>query len=794
MKNNIQRHMNVLELDKILNMLAEETNLKDTAEMAVNIKPSNEIDTVKHLLQQTSDAHMLVSRFGSPSFGYAVNVSVSLARAKSGGMLNMRELLDIGELLRVVRSLKDWRERSGSEINTSLDSIFDLLTANKYFEEKIFFCIKSEDEMNDNASAVLADIRRRKRAASANIRERLEKMIRSSTFTKYLQDALVTQRDGRFVIPVKSEYRGQVPGLVHDTSASGATLFIEPMAIVEINNDLKVLELKEKDEIERILTELSAEAAEFADSINQSYDAVVQLDLIFAKANLAFKLRAITPEINTEGKIRLKNARHPLIDSKKVVPITVSLGIDYDTLIITGPNTGGKTVTLKTIGLLTLMAMCGLMIPADHNSTIAVFDEVLADIGDEQSIEQSLSTFSSHMKNIINILSNASCFSLVLLDELGAGTDPVEGAALAMAILKKLREKGAKVAATTHYAELKTYALQTEGVENACCEFDVATLSPTYRLLIGIPGRSNAFAISERLGLANEVIETAKGMISDENLKFENVVAALEEARQSAEEELQRVQALRKELDESRKSAEIKLDELNRQREKMLESARQEAKRIVDSTKAESNRLLTQLEELKKKSSSANIAEMVSKARAQAKSGVNRLENLADPVDNQKHTQPYKLPRPLVAGDTVLITDLDKKATVIEPADNSGQVLVLAGIIKTRIKQERLKLLENKPVSTPKRNVTTVSRSQRSAALEVDLRGQTAEEAIMTLDRFIDDAVMGGTGSFTIIHGKGSGVLRKAVHQYLRRHKSVKTFRLGVFGEGEDGVTIAELK
>ena len=789
---NIERYMSVLELDKMLKMLADEASLKDTSEIAVNIKPSNEIETVRHLLQQTSDAHMLISRFGSPSFGYVVNVNGSLARAKSGGILNMRELLEIGELLRVVRSLKDWRERSGREIETSLDSLFDSLTANKYFEEKIFFCIKSEDEMNDNASAELAEIRRKKRAASSRIREQLEKMIRSSTFSKYLQDSLVTQRDGRFVIPVKSEYRSQVPGLVHDTSASGATLFIEPMSVVEINNDLKVLELKEKDEIERVLAGLSAEAAEFADGIKQSYDIVLQLDLVFAKANLAIKMRASTPVLNTEGKIVLKNARHPLIDPKKVVPITVSLGIDYDTLIITGPNTGGKTVTLKTIGLLTLMAMCGLMIPADESSVVAVFDEVLADIGDEQSIEQSLSTFSSHMKNIINILSKASCFSLVLLDELGAGTDPVEGAALAMAILKKLREKGAKVVATTHYAELKTYALQTEGVENACCEFDVATLSPTYRLLIGIPGRSNAFAISERLGLPNEIIEDAKSLISDENLNFENVVAAVETARQSAEKELKQAEALRRELEESRKLSETKLQELNRQRDKILEKARQEAKRIVESTKAESNRLLSELEDLKKKLSASNMAEIVSKARAEVKSGVGRLENTADPVE-KREKEPYKLPRPLVAGDTVLIVDLDKKATVLEPADSSGQVLVLAGIIKTRVKQERLRLLEDKP-KTVAGNVTTVSRLQRTVLLEIDLRGQNAEEAIMSLDRFLDDAIMNGIGSFTIIHGKGTGVLRNAVHQYLRHHRQVKFFRLGVFGEGEDGVTVVELK
>lgn len=799
----LERNMRVLEMDKVLEKLAEEASMSDAAEKARHLQPVARRERVENLLRQTEDAHRFMARFGAPSFGQAKNMNNSLTRAEMGGVLTMGELLDVGELLRVIRSLSEWRERSDAETPSALDEFFEILSPNKYFEERIFAYIRSEEEMDDHASQALCDIRRKKRAAALSVRDRLDKMIKSPSYTKYLQDALVTIRDGRFVVPVKSEHRAEIPGLVHDTSASGATLFIEPMPVVEANNELKVLEAKEKDEIDRILAELSAEAGGFAESVRDSYGAAVELNLIFAKARLAYNMRASAPSLNEEGEIYLKRARHPLLDPKKVVPITLSLGEEYDTLVITGPNTGGKTVTLKTIGLLTLMTMCGLMIPVDDGSKIALFSRVLADIGDEQSIEQSLSTFSSHMTNIISILERADRDSLILLDELGAGTDPVEGAALAMSILMRLREQGSTVAATTHYAELKSYALDTHGVENACCEFDVATLRPTYRLLVGVPGRSNAFAISQRLGLDGAIVETARRLISDENLRFEQVVESLDKARQAAETERAEASRIRAELAASKRDAGQRLDQLNRERDKIMDAARQEARRIIDGARAESNRLINELEDLRKQARAQNAGELARKAKGLAKSGLNAMADRADPVD-KRIGGGYVLPRPLKAGDQVLIADINKEATVLTPPDSTGQALVLAGIIKTRVPVENLRLRESsgqKKQNAP-RNVRggganrygVESRASRAAGPELDLRGQNADEGIMELDQFIDNAVLAGIPSVTIIHGKGTGVLREAVRQYLRRHRSIKTFRPGVYGEGEDGVTIAELK
>ena len=801
----LERNLRVLEMDKVLERLAAETGMPDAADKARRLRPASRREDVEALLGQTADAYAYMARFGAPSFGQAKNMNNSLTRAEMGGVLTMGELLDIGELLRVIRSLVEWRERADAGNPSNLDGFFEMLSPNKYFEEKIFSCIRSEEEMDDHASPALADIRRKKRAAALSVRDRLDKMIKSPSYTKYLQDALVTIRDGRFVVPVKAEHKGEIPGLVHDTSASGATLFIEPMPVVEANNELKVLESKEKEEIDRILAELSAEAGGFAESVKDSYAAAVELNLIFAKARLAYNMRASVPALNEKGEIFLKRARHPLLDPKKVVPITLSLGESYDTLVITGPNTGGKTVTLKTIGLLTLMTMCGLMIPVDDGSKIALFGKVLADIGDEQSIEQSLSTFSSHMVNIISILGQAGKGSLILLDELGAGTDPVEGAALAMAILMRLREQGAMVAATTHYAELKSYALETEGVENACCEFDVATLQPTYRLLVGVPGRSNAFAISQRLGLDEGIVDTARQLISDENLRFEKVVESLDKARQAAEAEQAEATRIRSELAESRKSASQRLEQLNRERDKILDAARKEARRLIDSARADSNRLINELEDLRRQANkSRDVGELARKAKAAAKSGLNAIEAKSDPVDKRIGGGGYKLPRPLKAGDQVLLADINKEATVLSPPDSSGQVLVLAGIIKTRVPVENLRLRESSGPKKPTgpRNVRTggagrygvESRAQRSAAMELDLRGQSADEGILELDRFIDNALMAGMPSIVIIHGKGTGVLREAVRQHLRRHRNIRSFRPGVYGEGEDGVTIAELK
>ena len=525
------RHFLALELDKILQRLAEFATVEDAKALALELSPETNIVIAKGNLQKTLDAYIMLAKFGGPSFGSVKNVNNALARAAAGGVLSIRELLDIGECLRIIRSLSQWRANQSEEKAYSIDLYFGSLRPNQFLESKISTSILSEEEISDNASQTLSDIRRKKRLQAARIREKLDSIIRSSTYQKCLQDAIITQRGGRFVVPVKAEFRSQVPGLVHDTSSSGATVFVEPMAVVEANNEIRVLEGKEQEEIERILMELSALAGEYAEEIKYSYEALVELNLIFAKGQLAYKMKASMPELNTEGITILKKARHPLLDDKKVVPIDISLGEKFDTLVITGPNTGGKTVSIKTLGLLTLMAMCGLMIPAADGCKICAYKKVFADIGDEQSIEQSLSTFSSHMVNIVNIMKNADDESLVLIDELGAGTDPVEGAALAMAILERLKLYGAKIAATTHYAELKAYALDTERVENGCCEFDVSTLKPTYRLLIGVPGRSNAFAISEKLGIETEVIDRAKELVSAENTRFEDVVDTLEQRR-----------------------------------------------------------------------------------------------------------------------------------------------------------------------------------------------------------------------------------------------------------------------
>ena len=787
----------VLELDKVLSLLAAETGMADASQAALDLKPSSQRDTVLRRLKETDDAYKLMARYGAPSFGGAQNVNAALSRAASGGVLSAGELLSIADTLRTVRTVSEWRHNSDFAVETALDFYFEQLVPNKFFEDKIFLCIKDADELSDNASPALADIRRKISSCVANIRSRLDKMIRGQN-SKFLQENIVTQRDGRYVVPVKSEYRSEVAGLVHDTSASGATLFIEPMAVVEINNELKVLRSKEKAEIERILTELSGIAADFADATMRSYDMLVNINLIFAKAKLGYRMRAAVPSINSERYVKLKNARHPLISPSAVVPITVSLGQEYDTLIITGPNTGGKTVTLKTLGLLTLMTMCGLMIPVDDGSSVYIFDKVLVDIGDEQSIEQSLSTFSSHMANIINITELADDKTLVLLDELGSGTDPVEGAALANAILVRFRSRGCRTVATTHYAELKSYALDTDGVENACCEFDVETLRPTYKLMIGVPGRSNAFAISERLGLDSGIVENAKNLIDRDDLRLEKIIASLEQSRLEAEKEREEANRLKTELNAAKISADRRLKEIEREKMKALEKARMDALRIVDSAREQYNRVLSELETIKKEFNAENSAKMLARARGSVKSGLKNMMDTADPVMMQDNDN-YVLPRPLKPGDSVIIYDINKSAVVLSVDEESKSAIVQAGIIKTRVNVSDLRLAEGKKSEPCKRertvrNVNAPSRAERTAATEVDLRGMASDEAIMELDKYIDNAVLSGIPSLAIIHGKGTGVLRKAVQQHLRHHKNIRTFRLGVFGEGEDGVTIAELK
>lgn len=785
----MNKHHNALELYKILEMLSKECSAEDARQRALEITPLSGKFEIEESLRQTDDAYMLIGRFGAPSFSGVRNMQNAFRRAEAGGVLSTKELLGIGELLRITRGVRQWKNHSAS-VDTSLDLLFSRLSENKHLEERISSCILSEEEIADNASPELYDIRRKMRIAASKARETLEKIIRSTSYQKYLQDAIITQRSGRFVVPVKAECRGQVPGLVHDTSSSGATVFIEPMGVVQANNDIRVLESKEAAEIERILYELSAEAGGHADTASESFEALIELSLIFGKASLGYKMKATLPKINSEGRINLKSARHPLLNPKTAVPTDINLGVNFDTLVITGPNTGGKTVSLKTLGLLTLMAMCGLLIPAAEGSEISIFRKVLVDIGDEQSIEQSLSTFSAHMTNIVSILKEANRDSLVLIDELGAGTDPVEGAALAVAILERLRDKGAKIASTTHYAELKEFALRTEGVENGCCEFDVASLRPTYKLLIGVPGRSNAFAISKRLGIDDSIVERANALVSAESRQFEDVVETLDSRRQELEEELESARKATLRATEEKRKAENALKDAEMKAQRELDKARHEASLLLARTKAQADALIADLEKMKKEGSLS--AEDKSKLRQT----IRKMEDEADPIKEQSQDN-YTLPRPLKAGDTVLLVDIDKNATVLEtPAENSSTVFVQAGIIKTRTSVKNIRLLEKEKVSLGGKPINRgrTSRIDTRPVTEIDVRGYTADEAVMTVDRALDTAVLTHVNMLTVIHGKGTGVLRKEIHLFLKHHKAVKSFRLGTFGEGEAGVTIIELK
>ncbi|MDD7646041.1 MAG: endonuclease MutS2 [Ruminococcus bromii] len=780
-----------LELDKILAQLANETTCADAAELAMQIEPDTDPKHVARLLQETDDAFVLMAKFGAPSFYGMTNVTNALRRAQAGGVLNLAELLAVAATLRAIRSVSDWRKKSES-IKTALDYRFETLQPNKFIEERIAMTVVSEEEVADTASVALASIRRKIRAASLRVREQLDKLIRSQTYQKYLQEAIVTQRSGRYVVPVKAEFRNEIKGLVHDSSGSGATVFIEPIGVVEANNEIRVLRADEQDEIDRILAELSREVGEFADGIVQSYRAAVELNLIFAKGQLAYKMKGVMPKLNDAGRVNIKSARHPLIDKNKVVPTDLVLGGDFDALIVTGPNTGGKTVSLKTAGLLTLMTMCGLMIPAADGSEVSVFRHVLADIGDEQSIEQSLSTFSAHMTNIIRILGLADDSSLILIDELGAGTDPVEGAALAISIIEAMRAKGARIMATTHYAELKAYALQTDGVENGCCEFDVSTLRPTYRLLIGVPGKSNAFAISKRLGMPEGIVERAKTLVSEESTAFEEVVSRLEDSRRQMENERRDAEQYRIDAERMIREAEAVRERAEKDAKNEVERARQEAATLVQKTRQQAQGLLDELDALRREKQ----AELSAEQKARLKAGIRDLEKASDPVHEKRMDEEYVLPRPLRVGDNVLIYDIDKAATVLELPKTGDMVLVQAGIVKTRVPMKNLRLTDKKAKEKKlggHRNVTKVAETT-SVRNEIDVRGMNVEEAILEVDAFIDHALLRNLNQLTIIHGKGTGVLRSGIQQHLKRHKAVKSFRLGVYGEGESGVTVVELK
>ncbi len=789
----MDKNFKTLELDLILEKLANECSCDDAKELALALKPSTDMSEAELLLTQTEDAFSLLARFGGPSFSGLKNVNNPLHRANAGGSLNPKELLDIAYCLRSMRTLDEWHNHC-SGVRTSLDFFFEGITVNKYLENKIFTCIINEEEISDKASETLNDIRRKIRSKENSIREKLDSMIHSSHYQQYLQEAIVTQRNGRFVVPVKAENRGNVPGLVHDTSSTGATVFVEPASVVDANNDIKVLQGKERDEIMRILFELSAEAGEFAQSIKHSFDSAVMLNLIFAKAHLAYKMKATKPLLNNEGIIHIKKARHPLIDAKKVVPTDIRLGEEYDTLVITGPNTGGKTVSLKTLGLLTAMSMCGLLIPASDRSRISVFDKILVDIGDEQSIAQSLSTFSSHMVNIIDIMSKADSKSLVLIDELGAGTDPVEGAALAVSVIEHIRSKGAVIAATTHYAELKAYALDTAGVSNGCCEFDVETLRPTYRLLIGVPGRSNAFAISEHLGMDKTVVEHAKSIVNSDNRDFESVLEKLESSRQALEDErkvAEEMTARAKKIEEKAQSEKDKIETLKKRE---LDKAKREAEKLIEAAKRKSSEFLLELEKLKKEQNESNATEIARKTRRAVKSQMGEMDELINPAelaDNWDYD--YKLPREPKVGDRIVIKGIGE-GEVVEVGD---KLLVKSGLLKTRVKLSDIMILDKpkeKPKATRHNVYRTSSRADADVKTEIDMRGETVDEALGELSLFIDKCVLNNIEEIRIIHGKGTGALRAAVTDYLRTHPNISEYRLGKYGEGENGVTIAKVK
>lgn len=792
----MNRHCKALELDKVLRRLADFASSAQAKQAALALEPCTDLSAARVLGGQTCDAHMLLARFGGPSFGGLIDVGNALMRAEAGSVLSMRELLDVAGVLRVIRGLSQWRA-GNKGVESVLDLYFGALAPNKYLEDRITLAILSEDEMADHASPALADIRRKIRVNESKIREQLERFARSQNYSKFLQEHIVTMRNDRFVIPVKNEYRNEIPGLVHDTSSSGATVFIEPMPVVEANNEIRMLKGHEREEIERILSELSAEAGQNAESILSGYECAVELDLIFAKAQFAYSMKASPPELNDKGELNLRAARHPLIDPKSVVPVDIRLGEDFDILVITGPNTGGKTVSIKTIGLLTLMAACGLMIPAGDRSKVPVFGKVLADIGDEQSIEQSLSTFSGHITNIIAILAAADENSLVLIDELGAGTDPVEGAALATAILETLQAKGAKAAATTHYAELKAFALQTPRVENGCCEFNVDTLRPTYRLLTGIPGRSNAFAISERLGMDKQVVDRARELVSAENSRFEAVVGSLEESRLQTEIERGRAAELSAKADRSMLEAQRLREESVSIREREIEEAKKQAAKIIQLAKREAAALLHEIEKLRKEMPGArDPGELARRARAALKKSVEALEDASETPGGYGADEDYRLPRPLEAGDSVVIADIGTRAKVVSPADRDGNVEVQTGSAKTRVKLTRLRLVETggKQTAAAAKASGVESRLGMEVATRLDLRGMTVDDCLIELDRFIDHGLRTGLHEFVVVHGKGTGALRAAVRDYLKKSPYVKSHRPGVFGEGEDGVSVVELK
>ena len=798
-----EKTMTTLEFDRVLAMLADCAPTEGSRAMAIRLSPSDDIHVVLRRLRHTTDARRMCDAKGMPSFGMVKDVAGACERAEKGAVLLPRELLDIAGVLRTARTLRDYGT-TNMTFETSLDEMFERLMPNRHLELQIERAIPAEDMIADEASPALATIRRNMRAANIRIKDILHKYISGGTHAKYLQENLVTTRDGRYVVPVRAECRGDVPGLLHDTSASGATLFIEPMAVVEANNELRLLHAKEEREIERILAELSSAVSDAGSVIDLNYRNITELAFIFACGELSSRMRGIAPVLTGERTVKLSRARHPLIDKNVVVPINVALGAGcgdnggYDTLIITGPNTGGKTVTLKTLGLFALMVQSGLHIPADEPSTMCLFDRILVDLGDEQSIEQSLSTFSSHMVNIVSILNELTNRSLVLFDELGGGTDPVEGAALAVAIIEAVRKAGAMCGATTHYAELKAYALSTPGVCNASCEFDVETLKPTYKLIVGTPGKSNAFAISTKLGIPPAIVARAQEYISADNKQFEDVIEQLERSRIAMEKERAEAERMRKEYEAYKAASERKIQKQLAESEATLEKAREKANSILTSAKVSSDYILEQADKVRRAQETDRLASQLEETRRNVRAYLRENEALIDPVDERKD-EDYVLPRPLRKGDEVYLMDIGKQAVVVSEPDRSSNVMVKAGIITTKTKIKNLKLIENTPQLLTKDKQSKKASDYRAQVShdfkpEIDLRGMTGEEAWSAVDKYLDEAQLHGIKTVSLIHGKGTGALKAALWRFLKGDKRLSSFRLGQYGEGDGGVTIVELK
>ena len=782
-----ERTLRVLEFTKIREQLAAKALTPMGAEKCLALVPSCNMQEVLLWQQETEEATVILTYLGGHPMASFSDVRPALALADKGATLSPKALLSIAELLRAARTARDALVTDRDNTPLLREKAQGLCTL-RNLEQDITDAIISEDEIADRASSELTNIRRHLRGATERIKDKLNQMIHNATFAKYLQDPIITVRSDRYVLPVKAEYRGSVPGLVHDQSTSGATLFIEPMAAVEMGNELKQWELKEKQEIERILAALSAEVAPYASQLQENVDRLAELDFIFAKGLLSRDMYAVTPKLNQQGFINIIRGRHPLIPAEKVVPSNLWMGRDFTTLIITGPNTGGKTVTLKTVGLFTLMAQAGLHIPADLGTELAVFEQVFADIGDEQSIEQSLSTFSSHMTNIVKIMHEVTPRDLVLFDELGAGTDPTEGAALAQSILTRLLHIRVRTLATTHYSELKAFALSTKGVENASVEFDVETLRPTYRLSIGVPGKSNAFEISRKLGLPENLIDAAKELLSNESIRFEDVIANAEYHRQVAEKERELAAQAAQETIRLRDEAEKLRKEMEEKRENAMRKAREDAKRVLENARRESESILSDLKKMKK-NASAPDAEAAALRRQLEKSIDGLSEGLARPMDDAGAP-----PKTLKPGDRVKILTLGSEGTVLSAPNAKGEVELQAGVMKFKAHISQLRLVRE---TAPKQKASVKTQTgamTRTVAMECDVRGMALDEALSAVDQYLNEAVMAGLNEVSIIHGKGTGVLRSGIQQHLRRHMLVKEFRLGVYGEGESGVTVVTLK